>query len=157
MWRLGLATGVVVYAVDQLSKLILIDHLQEVGREVVIPGLFNLVMVWNPGISFGLWRDGAAGWVLVTVALIVVAALAVWLWRTRQPRPALAIGMIIGGAVGNVTDRIAYSAVADFFDFHVGSFHWPAFNVADSAIVIGILILLVDGLWSSRERTNTWT
>ena len=117
MWRLGLATGVVVYAVDQLSKLVLIDHLQEVGREVVIPGLFNLVMVWNPGISFGLWRDGAAGWVLVTVALIVVAALAVWLWRTRQPRPALAIGMIIGGAVGNVTDRIAYSAVADFFDF----------------------------------------
>ena len=156
MARLGLAAALIVYALDQISKIVLIERMEEIGRQVVVPGLFNLVMVWNTGISFGIGRDGGpiAAWMLAGLALIVAVVLALWLMRSRRRPPALALGLIIGGALGNATDRVARGAVADFLDFHIASTHWPAFNIADSAIVIGVVALLVDGLWRRRDANK---
>ena len=114
---------------------------------------FNLVLAWNPGVSFGMFNSGSplAVWGLAAVALLIVVALLVWLTRVGHWLGAAAIGLIVGGAVGNVIDRLRFGAVADFLDFHVSGYHWPAFNVADSAITIGVLFLLYDALFQGRE------
>jgi signal peptidase II len=103
-------------------------------------------MVWNRGISYGLFQsEGAAGTILLTVfSLAAIAALSWWLLRTDRVVPALGLGLVIGGAGGNVIDRILYGAVADFFHFHAYGYHWYVFNVADAAITIGVIALLAD-------------
>ncbi len=117
---------------------------------------FNLVLTYNRGMSFGLFNTAGSGGgvnalVFSLVAAAIVAGLAWWLSRVRSPFLAVAIGLIIGGAVGNVADRVRLGAVVDFLDFHVGSWHWPAFNLADSAICIGVAAMLLDGLLLHRE------
>ena len=153
--RARLAGGVAIAAVllvDQLSKVWLVDLLHRSGP-IRLTGFFNLVMAWNTGISFGQLRLGVDGrWLLIALALAIVAGLAVWLWRVETRRLALALGAVIGGALGNVLDRLSYGAVADFFDFHLAGWHWPAFNVADSAIVLGVLALLFDSLLDEGRK-----
>ena len=98
-------------------------------------------------VSFGALNLGVDGrYVLVALSLSITAGLAVWLWRAPVRRVALALGAVIGGALGNVIDRLVYGAVADFFDLHVAGWHWPAFNIADAAIVLGVATLLLDSL-----------
>jgi signal peptidase II len=108
----------------------------------VIPGFFNLVHVRNRGIAFGLLSHLGAGWGTVLVSATTAAAiilLVLWLSRLRagDGRTAFGLSLIIGGAVGNLIDRVRLGEVVDFLDFYVGSFHWPAFNVADSAVTVG--------------------
>lgn len=120
----------------------------------VIPVLpfFNLVLVWNQGVSFGLFGDGSAGpWLLVLLAAGIVAALVFWLRKADSLLSVAALGLVIGGAVGNVIDRLIHGAVVDFLDFHLAGWHWPAFNVADSAICIGVVMLLAESLFPSRQ------
>lgn len=150
--RLGLLVAALVWAVDRLSKHLLKDHLMESGTVEVIPGLFNLVVVWNRGVSFGmLGGEGAVPpWALSLVAVAITIALFLWLRRVVLRWSAIAIGLVIGGAVGNVVDRALWGAVFDFADFYVGRWHWPAFNVADSAIVLGVAALLVESLFRPR-------
>ena len=114
---------------------------------------FNLALTYNRGISFGLFNDGAGLNALVfsVAAAAIVAVLVYWLRRAASPFLAIAIGLIIGGAVGNVIDRLRLGAVVDFLDFHVGAYHWPAFNLADSAICIGVAAMLLDGVLLHRE------
>ncbi|MGH6719176.1 MAG: signal peptidase II [Alphaproteobacteria bacterium] len=153
--RHALAVAAGVLLADQLGKALLIDLMA--GRSfqpIEITGFFRIVMVWNDGVSFGL-LDGpdAAGvkrWVLVAVALAVVGGLVLWLRRVRETWVALALGAIVGGALGNVVDRVARGAVADFFDVHGWGWHWPAFNVADAAISLGVIALVADGLLHRR-------
>ena len=97
---------------------------------------------------------GWGRWVLVALALVITAILVVWLVKVNDKFKALALGLIIGGAVANVIDRIRFSAVADFLDFHVGALHWPAFNLADAAITIGVCFLLIDAFNERREPLN---
>lgn len=108
----------------------------------------NIVMVWNKGISFGMLNDHKSGPFLLTLLAVVIVAV-FFLWMTRCPSniARTAIALIIGGALGNVIDRLRFGAVADFLDFHVSGWHWPAFNVGDSTICIGIAILLVHSLF----------
>lgn len=108
---------------------------------------------YNRGISFGLFNDGAGLNALVfsLAAAAIIALLLFWLSRAASPLLAVAIGLIIGGAVGNVIDRLRLGAVVDFLDFHVGSLHWPSFNLADSAICIGVAAMLLEGLVLRRE------
>jgi signal peptidase II len=151
----GLATAVVVVVLDQLSKTAVLAFFADRAfgdREMVTP-FFNLSLTYNRGISFGLFNGGAGLNALVFsfAAAVIVAVLAFWLSRATTPFLAVAIGLIIGGAVGNVIDRLRLGAVVDFLDFHVGSLHWPAFNLADSAICVGVAALLVDGLLLRRE------
>jgi signal peptidase II len=151
----GLVTAVLVAAVDQLSKAAVLAHFagRALGDHQVVTSFFNFVLTYNRGISFGLFNGGAGINALVfsLAAAAIVALLIFWLSRVESPFLAVAIGLIIGGAVGNVIDRIRLGAVVDFLDFHVGSLHWPAFNVADSAICIGVAAMLLDGLLLRRE------
>jgi lipoprotein signal peptidase len=149
----GLALAV-VFAADQASKLWILDGLQLplLGRVDLLPVL-SLTMVWNQGVTFGMFKaDGPWGpLLLVGVAIAIVVALAVWLWRAESRLVALSLGAIAGGAVGNVLDRLRFGAVVDFIHFHVGSWSWYVFNVADAAIVCGVAALVLDGL---RPKSN---
>jgi lipoprotein signal peptidase len=149
MLRLGLALAAVVLILDQASKwwILEIVRLPEVGRIEVTP-FMNLTMVWNRGITFGLLAGDAwwHPWALAGIALAVAAALVVWLARAPDRWTALAIGLVLGGAIGNVIDRLRFGAVADFIHLHAFGWHWYVFNVADSAIVIGVGLLLAHAL-----------
>ena len=115
----------------------------------VLP-FFNIVMVWNKGVSFGLFSQHGNDWgplFLILFSSVIVCVFSVWLLQTRRVPVALSLIMVIGGALGNIVDRVRFGAVADFLDFHVMGWHWPAFNLADSAITLGIVLLLVDGLF----------
>ncbi len=118
---------------------------------------FQLSMVWNQGVSFGLFRaDGEIGrWLIVGFAILVVAVLVVWAWGLQRRLTAVAVGLIIGGAIGNnLIDRVRFGAVADFLDFHGLFFPW-VFNVADSAISVGVALLLLDSLLHAREQPRS--
>jgi len=151
----GLATAVVVVVLDQLTKAAVLASLAggAVGGRATITSFFNLALTYNRGISFGLFNGGAGvnAFVFSVVAAAIVGVLVYWLSRASSPLLAVAIGLIIGGAVGNVLDRIRLGAVVDFLDFHVGGLHWPAFNLADSAICNGVAAMLFDGLVLRRE------
>ena len=126
-----------------------------VPTRVVLGGpLCELVVGWNRGGSCGrLESDSqAAAWVLSLLALAITAALGVWLYRADRLRVAFGIGLVIGGAVGNVIDRVRWGAVADFLDLHWAGYHWPAFNVADSAITVGALVLILDSLFVREKK-----
>jgi signal peptidase II len=151
----GLVTAAVVVILDQLSKAAVLAYFagRTLGEREMVTSFFNLALTFNRGISFGLFNGGAGLHVLVfsLAAAAIVAALVYWLSRVTSPFLAVAIGLIIGGAVGNVIDRVRLGAVVDFLDFHIGSLHWPAFNLADSAICIGVAAMLLDGLLLRRE------
>jgi signal peptidase II len=147
---LGLVVAVLVCAADQASKLWLLFDYELGSRGVVSLGpVLNLVLVWNKGISYGwLQQESALGrYLLLAFTVAAVAVLWGWLARTGSKLTAVALGLIIGGAVGNAIDRVAYRAVADFVDFHVFNFHWYVFNLADAAIVAGVIGLLYEALF----------
>ena len=151
--RLGLAIAAGTAVVDQLSKIWLIGMLSD--PPVVIEALpfVNLVMVWNEGVSFGFLGGGTAPpWLLAGVAALVSAGLIYWLARVNERFVAGGIGLIVGGAAGNIVDRLWHGAVADFFDFHAMGYHWPAFNIADTAITVGVAVLIIDSLLIGREK-----
>lgn len=154
MLRFGLSVALIALALDHASKWGLMKLLPSPGESLEILPFFNLVMVWNPGVSFGLFQSGSpwAPWILVGIAVIIVGFLLHWLRKADTRRTAAALGLIIGGALGNMIDRVLWGAVADFFDAHIGALHWPAFNIADSAIVIGAALMLYDGLFPPRGR-----
>jgi signal peptidase II len=150
----GFAVAAAVFVLDQLAKWWILDAVMRPPRVIEVAPFFNVVLVWNRGASFGLFGDGGAWapWALVALAAAIAAGLGVWLWRTKSRFAALALGLVIGGALGNVVDRLRFGAVVDFLDFHLGSQHWPAFNVADSAITVGVVMLLADSLIVRRRN-----
>jgi signal peptidase II len=152
-----LLVGATIVA-DQVVKQLLLHFLQvtppALGVVVtVIDGFFRLVSVWNHGVSFGLLGGDRAlpPWLLSAIAIAVCIGLFVWLRRTDRPLIGWGIGLVMGGAIGNVIDRARWGAVFDFADFHVGQWHWPAFNVADSAIVVGVGLMLLDSIVGEKK------
>jgi signal peptidase II len=151
--RAGLIAAVVTLVADQASKLWLLDVFDLAHRSTVrVTPFFDLVLAWNIGISFG-WLQNDSTVVqlaLMAVKALAVVALAIWMVRSRTLMATVALGMIIGGAVGNAIDRIAYGAVVDFALFHLQigakTFNWYVFNLADVAIVAGVIALLYDSL-----------
>jgi len=140
---------------DQASKELLLRHLLKIGTvQPIIDGFFQLVIVWNRGVSFGLLSgDGALPpWVLSGVAIAVCVGLFLWLRLTDSLLTGWGIGLVMGGAIGNVIDRARWGAVFDFADFHISHWHWPAFNIADSAIVVGVALMLIDSLVGEKQR-----
>lgn len=150
----GLAVALLVMAADQASKWWLLG-LMEANHYFleVMPG-FNLVMVWNRGVSFGLFAHDShlTRWFLVGVALVISGVMTAVLWKTSSRLLAAGLGMVIGGAIGNVIDRVRFGAVADFFDVHAYGHHWPAFNVADSCIFLGVVLVCLEEWTQSRRR-----
>ncbi|MDP6785780.1 MAG: signal peptidase II [Rhodospirillales bacterium] len=154
--KVGIAVAILVVALDQASKWWMLEHVMRPPRVIELTGFFNLVMGWNRGVSFGLFNTNSPynAWVLSAIALVIVMALAVWLRRARSPLLAAALGLVIGGALGNVVDRLRFGAVFDFLDLHAAGYHWPAFNLADSAITVGAVMLVVDSLFARPENHN---
>jgi signal peptidase II len=151
----GSLLALAVLVADQASKLWLLYGLGMVeGQLIKVTPFFNVYLLWNPGVSFSLFPQTTATGRFTLLALIIFATLllGVWLWRTSGRLPALALGAIIGGALGNGYDHFAYGAVADFCDFHVNRWHWYVFNVADTAIVLGVAALAYDGLFAERAQ-----
>jgi len=154
----GLAAAAAALLLDQASKLTLLYgfHFKALG-EAAAPGIysvpvlpfFNIAMVWNPGVSYGLFpahsRLGSA--LLVLLSLVAVVVLGWWLWVSKRRTLTVGLGLIIGGAIGNnLIDRLIYGKVADFFHFYVFGYSWYVFNVADAAITFGVIALLYDAL-----------
>ena len=156
--RLGpgaLVAGLVL-VLDQATKALALAHLAPaIAHEVT--SFFNLVLVWNQGMSFGMLRGADQPWLLVGLATVIAAALIAWLLRETKPWSRLALWLVLAGALGNVIDRLRYGAVVDFLDFHLGAWHWPAFNVADAAISVGAVLLVLDGLLLSRADVDQET
>jgi signal peptidase II len=147
-----------ILAVDQASKAAVLRAYSPLTWPWEVTSYFNLVLVWNRGVSFGLMggNDGdLQRWALVALAVGVAAVLTVWLARgVDDPLQRWSFRLIVAGAVGNAIDRVVHGAVVDFLDFHYAGWHWPAFNVADSAIVVGAALLVADGLRPRRKAPN---
>lgn len=143
------ALAAFVIVADQLSKHWVLFVYDLPSRfSVPIAGPFSLTMVWNRGVSFGLFRADAdlVRWLLTAFSVIVAIVLALWARKSQRPFMAIGLGLVIGGALGNAIDRARFGAVADFLDFQrLGFFPW-VFNVADSAITVGVVFLLLDSL-----------
>ena len=152
--RLGVVTAAIVLVLDQASKFWLVRVFDIAHRGTVkLAPFFDLVLAWNQGISFGWFQnDGqVAQIVLMAIKAVAVVVLGVWMARSRTLLATMALGLIIGGAIGNGIDRLIYGAVVDFALFHVqigeNTFNWYVFNLADVAIVAGVAALLYDSFW----------
>ncbi len=147
-----------VLILDQASKRLIIASLTPYQEVIAVTPFFNLVHVHNTGAAFSLLADqsGWQRWFFLIVASIATGVI-LWLLATTRGRTLFAIGLalILGGALGNVIDRLAYGHVIDFLDFHAAGWHWPAFNLADSAITVGAGLLIWDGLWGSGATRGT--
>ena len=156
MIALGLAVAAAAVLLDQLTKAWVLAFFGEAGcavRHLPVTWYFDLVLICNPGISFGMFNQAGIGSLFFTVvAAAIVVGLLFWLSRARTALLAVALGFVIGGAVGNVIDRLRFGAVIDFLYFHAGSWYWPAFNIADAAICLGVVIMLLEGMLLRREE-----
>lgn len=147
IWGGLLALAIVL--IDRLSKLWILEGLGlQPGESVPVLPVFSLTFVWNEGISLGLFKQGTetGRHILIAMTGAISLVLLVWLVRLRAPLEALAVGAILGGAVGNIWDRIRYGAVADFLHVHVGGWSFYIFNIADAAISLGVIALLLAGI-----------
>lgn len=142
-WRLSarsaFSLGIVVYLLDQITKYLARQNISPFDA-IPITSFFNLVYVENLGSAFGMFKSMG---VYFFIAVAVIATVIVTYLIMKDSENRLAFGLVLGGAIGNLTDRIVHGAVIDFFDFYVGSFHWPAFNIADIGLTVGITLLLI--------------
>ncbi len=154
---LGLGVAALTVLLDQAHKTWML-HVYDIRAKgtVTLTPFFDLVLLWNRGISYGLLpQESALGrWGLILFAFGASLALAAWLARLDSRLAAVSIGLIIGGAVGNAIDRILYGAVADFFSFHAFGYQWYVFNIADTAIVAGVVGLLYDSLFRGHKKAG---
>jgi signal peptidase II len=157
--RAGWWIAAAAFAADQLSKNLLLYGYDFIhmppGANVPVLPFFDLVMVWNRGVSYGLFQaKGLAGTLLLTAfSLAAVAGLSWWLLKSDRPLVGIGVGLLIGGALGNVIDRVRFGAVADFFHFYAWGRDWYVFNVADAAITLGVIALLADVFFDSSAHS----
>jgi len=152
----GLGCAAIVIAVDQLSKWLILTEVMNPPRVIEITGFLNLVLVSNKGVSFGLFSSDAV-WAqpaLASFAALVSILLVFWMRQAQHCFSAISLGLVVGGALGNAIDRLLHEAVVDFLDFHVAGYHWPVFNIADSAITVGVIFIIAEGLFADRKKTK---
>lgn len=147
---LGLAAAAVIFIVDQLLKWIVAGPLDlERVRQIRLLPFFDLTWVENYGVSMGFLTAGSAleRWLLVGMTATIAAVVLVWMWREKNRADTIALGLVLGGALGNIVDRVRFGYVVDFLDLHIGDWHpFLVFNVADAAITIGVLLLILRAL-----------
>lgn len=157
---LGLAVAAFVLVLDQAHKAWML-YVFDIGAKgiVRVTPFFDLVLVWNRGVSYGLFpQESALGRLgLILFACAASLALVAWLAQVTTRLAAVSIGLIVGGAIGNAIDRVLYGAVADFFSFHAFGFDWYVFNIADVAIVAGVAGLLYDSVFGSHKKAGNST
>ena len=154
--RHWLLLSVVVVVADQFTKWLAQASLIPYQPVPVIP-MFNLTLAYNTGAAFSMLSDasGWQRWFFVSLAIVVVIVLFSWVWRMRADERlhAISITLILGGAVGNLIDRLLHGYVVDFLDVYYGSYHWPIFNIADSAITVGVVVLIIDMFINQKNET----
>ena len=145
---LGLVIASLVIVFDQLSKYYILNVFLGYSSYVSFGSYFNIVRAWNTGVSFSMFNNyGNMGALMLSaVAIVIVLMLLHWLKSEKNKLTQTALGLIIGGALGNVIDRLRFGAVFDFLDVHIGDAHWPAFNVADSCICVGAAIVILQAV-----------
>lgn len=146
LFGLALLLAGSITALDQYSKALALDYFSAHPAPLPVFSFFNLVLVHNSGISFGMLRGGESPLLLALMAGGITAILLALLARSTGRLSALGLGLVIGGALGNIIDRVRFGAVVDFLDFHAYGWHWPAFNIADSGVVAGALLLFLQSL-----------
>lgn len=156
--RYGLVTAIsgLILVLDQASKIWVLSTISAAKPFIEVTSFLNIVLVWNRGISFGVLNRESTWqpWVLVGLAMAIVIGLLIWLRKIETGMLVVAIALIVGGAIGNVIDRVRLGAVVDFVDFHASGWHFATFNVADAAITSGVVILLLDSLFGSGKATK---
>lgn len=157
MRKYHILIATLVVSVDRITKWAVAQKITLHDSVDVVPGVFRLTHVQNQGAAFGLFSESPSEWKVAMLIMFSIAALAVvsaLLWKNGNAMntTAIALSLVFGGAVGNLWDRVASGRVIDFLDFYLGSHHWPAFNVADGAIVVGALLLLSEIFLSPQEE-----
>lgn len=164
LFFLGIFIAFLVAFFDLLSKRVIFAILENIALsdssknpEIKIFDFFNLVYVWNRGVSFGMFSSLEHSQIIFSaIQSLILIILFFWLYRNDRLHITYAVSLIIGGALGNLIDRIKNAAVADFLDFHIASYHWPAFNLADSCVFIGVMILLFeDIIFKKNDKKNS--
>jgi signal peptidase II len=154
---LGFSVAVITLILEQVTKLYsLFVYDLPVKEPVEFAPFINLIVVWNRGISYGLFQQNSeiGRWGLIIISILAAIGLSFWIRRTTAKLLAVSLGLIVGGAIGNVIDRLAYGAVFDFIQIHIGSWSWYVFNVADAAIVAGVVGLLYDSFVLEGRRAK---
>jgi signal peptidase II len=156
LWVGGIAAAVIV--VDQLTKLLVVRLIPKYGVVKVIPGFFDLINVRNPGAAFGILNGAHGAWrvaFFIIVSIAALAMIAVLVRKTTDRLTLIAFSLVGGGAVGNLIDRVRFGEVVDFIDWYYRSWHWPTFNIADSAITVGVGLLVIEMLFLQRTKEET--
>lgn len=142
------------FALDQMTKALAMSSAKALTVGIDVLPFFNIVLTRNTGVTFGMFAGQSLGqWPVILFTGAVVAVLSAWLSRASDPRQTAALGAIIGGALGNILDRFRLGGVTDFLDFHLSGYHWPAFNLADTAIVCGVATLILTEATENRLRS----
>lgn len=146
--------SVLIVALDQLTKWIILTNVMNPPSTLEVAPFFNIVLAMNKGISFSMFTSEAdwAPYVLMGVGALISIGIAYWIWIEKVGSVRLALSFVLGGAVANIIDRIRFGAVVDFLDFHAMGYHWPAFNIADTMICLGVVIILIESLFSDGYR-----
>jgi signal peptidase II len=152
--RFGCQIATLAIALDQATKWWILEGVMQPPRVIPVTPFFNLLLTWNNGVSFGLFNNSnnLNALLLSVLAIVIVVFLFFWLRKAENKRMAAGLGLIIGGALGNVIDRGLHGAVVDFLDFYIDTLHWPAFNIADSCITVGAILLILDSLFSPKPE-----
>lgn len=139
----GFVVSIISIIIDQITKAAVLSHLAD-GKYLSLSPFAGIVLVWNKGISFGMFNNDTSNLVVIFIAIsvIMVSVLSYWMVVSKDKPTTYSLALIIGGALGNIIDRIRFGAVVDFIDLYVSKYHWPAFNIADSCITIGACIML---------------
>lgn len=154
----GFGLALLILGLDQLTKLWALAALADPPLRIAVTGWWEMVLVWNYGVSFGLFGDGALSpLVLAAITGAIALCVAIWLLRAHTWATVLATGLILGGAVGNIIDRLIYGAVVDFVRWHAYGYSWPVFNVADAAITLGVGLLIAESLFGGGSTTKSAT
>jgi signal peptidase II len=151
--RLFLIALLLTLALDQASKLYLFFIVDIAARQPIeVTPFFNLILVWNQGISYGMFQQTSefGRWALTLFKVVAAIGLSIWAWRAAEKWLCLGLGLIAGGALGNAIDRVLYGAVLDFAHLYWGKLSWYVFNIADAAIVVGVLLLLYDSFTGDK-------
>jgi signal peptidase II len=152
----GFMIALITIILDQVTKHLVIEVFKDSPRHITIAPFFDLVLTWNKGVSFSFFSSyGDTGTVvLIVVSLLISLGLAIWLMQVTNMYLACGLGLIIGGAIGNVIDRFHFKAVVDFLHFHLDTYSFPAFNVADTAITMGVVLILLENYVISKGESR---
>ncbi len=155
-FNIGVYLAALIALADQASKWWITSVALAETHFLRVTSFLNLRLSWNKGVTFGFFNDFSAWmpYVLIGVAVAILLLLLAWLYKAPSIYAALGLGLVMGGAIGNVADRLQYGAVLDFLDFHLMGYHWYTFNLADSAIVCGVGLLLLENWLVNRQKQN---